>query len=403
MPENESNSTAPPPFYRIDPLVPILFVTLIFFLTFLARVILSPLMPSIEAETGISSTQAGSLFLVLSLGYFVALVGSGFISSIIHHRRTIILSACGAGVGLILIAFSRELWQIRFSVFILGMAAGIYLPSGITTLTSMVDRRHWGKAVSIHEIAPNLAFVAAPLIAEIFLIHLTWRAAPAAIGSVALLLGLFFAISAKGGDFPGKPPGAEAISALATDRAFWIMVMLFGLAISSTMGIYTMLPLYLVTEVEMERSFANSLVAFSRIPGVGMALIAGWSSDRFGPRRTIALTALVTGIATILMGAFHDPTVITGLVIAQATFGTAFFPPGFTLLSAITPAAHRNVAVSLAIPIAFIYGGGISPTIIGMAGDAGSFAAGMMLIGALICLGIILPGFLKKTGDPQKR
>ena len=30
--------------------------------------------------------------------------------------------------------------------------------------------------------------------------------------------------------------------------AFWIMLMLFGLGVSSTVGIYAMLPLYLVSE-----------------------------------------------------------------------------------------------------------------------------------------------------------
>ncbi|MCF8036812.1 MAG: MFS transporter [Desulfobacteraceae bacterium] len=397
MEKHRHEQSAPPPFYRLDPLVPILFVTLIFFLTFIARVMFSPLMPSIESELGLRHAQAGSLFLVMSVGYFIALSSSGFISARIRHRRTIVLSACGAGAALLLIALSSELWQIRGAIFLLGMAAGIYLPSGITTLTSMVDSRNWGKAVSIHELAPNLAFVAAPVIAEIFLIHFAWRTMPAAVGIISILIGLLFAVLAKGGDFPGKPPGGEAIRALASNRAFWIMVLLFALAISSTMGVYTMLPLYLVKEVELPRSFANSLVGFSRVPGLGMALIAGWAADRFGPRRTISVMLGMTGFTTILLGVCHQPALATGLVILQATLSTGYFPAGFTVLSAIAPPAHRNVAVSLTIPIAFVYGGGIAPTIIGAAGDAGSFAAGIMAVGLLICMGAVMPVFLKKA------
>ncbi|MFP4572294.1 MAG: MFS transporter [Desulfobacterales bacterium] len=400
MEQHRRRQSALPPFYRLDPLAPILFVTLIFFLTFIARVMFSPLMPRIESEMGFRHAQAGSLFLVTSLGYFIALLGSGFISARIRHRRTIVLAACGTGIALLLIAISTQFWQLRASAFLLGLAAGIYLPSGITTLTSMVDSRNWGKAVSIHELAPNLAFVSAPVIAEIFLFHFTWRTMPATVGVISILAGLLFAVRAKGGDFPGKPPGMEAIRVLASNRSFWIMILLFALAISSTMGVYTMLPLYLVNELDVSRSFTNSLVGFSRLPGLGMALISGWAVDRFGPRRTITVMLGLTGITTILLGACSKPEIATALVIIQAGLSTGYFPAGFPLLSALVPPAHRNVAVSLAIPIAFVYGGGIVPTIIGTAGDAGSFGAGIMLVGLLICAGAVMPVFLK-TAHPD--
>lgn len=395
MPDNENKCSLPPPFYRFDPLAPILFVALIFFLTFLARVMLSPLMPGIITEMDITPSQAGALFLILSIGYFIALLGSGFISARILHRRTIVLSACSTGAALLLIAFSYQLWHLWISVFIMGLATGIYLPSGITALTGMVDPRHWGKAVSIHELAPNFAFVAAPLIAEFFLGRYSWRAMPAAVGVVAICIGLGFAFAGKGGDFPGRQPDAAAFRSLSGDRFFWMMVLLFGLAISSTMGIYTMLPLYLVNEAGLERSFANTLLAFSRVPGLAMALAAGWASDTFGPRRTIMAVLGVTGIATILIGICHHPVLLSGLVVIQATVSTGYFPAGFALLSAITPAEHRNVAISLAIPIAFVYGGGMAPALIGVTGDAGWFGAGIMITGFLICTGAILPVVFK--------
>ncbi|MFO7860114.1 MAG: MFS transporter [Desulfosalsimonas sp.] len=394
MQTSNTDKALPPPFYRPDPLVPILFISLIFFMTFLARVMFSPLMPSIETEMNLSHAQAGSMFLIMSIGYFFALAGSGFISARIFHRFTIAAAASGAGMGLLLVSVSHEYWQLQASIFILGMAAGTYLPSGITSLTNMVDARNWGKAVSIHEMAPNLAFVTAPVIAQFFL-YFTWRTMPAATGAVCLLLGASFAIWGKGGDFPGKPPGVEAIRDLAATRAFWLMVLLFAVAISSTMGLYTMLPLYLIKELEVSQGFANSLVALSRLPGVAMALAAGWAVDRFGPRRTIILMLGLTGMATIGIGVCKDPGLATGLIIAQAGLSTGYFPAGFALLSAIAPAKHRNVAISLAIPLAFVYGGGIAPAIIGITGDAGSFAAGIVLVGVLICLGAILPIFFK--------
>ena len=60
---------------------PLLFLTAIFFLNFISRIILAPLMPAIEKDLGISHGEAGSLFLLISAGYFTALLGSGFFSS----------------------------------------------------------------------------------------------------------------------------------------------------------------------------------------------------------------------------------------------------------------------------------------------------------------------------------
>jgi NNP family nitrate/nitrite transporter-like MFS transporter len=56
------------------------------------------------------------------------------------------------------IAAATTLWLIQCGLVVLGFAAGFYLPSAIATITSLVDKRHWGKAIAIHELAPNLAF-----------------------------------------------------------------------------------------------------------------------------------------------------------------------------------------------------------------------------------------------------
>jgi len=76
---------------------PLLLLTGIFFLSFISRIILAPLMPTIEQDLGIGHAEAGTLFLLISAGYFVSLLGAGFLSSRLTHRRTIIFSAISVG------------------------------------------------------------------------------------------------------------------------------------------------------------------------------------------------------------------------------------------------------------------------------------------------------------------
>ena len=206
---------------------PLLFLAVIFFMNFIGRIIIAPLMPNIEEELNISHGQAGSLFFLISLGYFPSLMGSGFVSSRLTHRKTIFLSSIIVGIALLGVSQCRSLWSIRVGLIILGLAAGIYIPSGIATLTSLVSSRHWGKALAIHELAPNLSFLAAPLVSETLLTWFSWRGILGVLGLVALLLGFAFERFGRGGQFYGEAPSLGSLKILTSDRGFWIMLVLF--------------------------------------------------------------------------------------------------------------------------------------------------------------------------------
>jgi MFS transporter, NNP family, nitrate/nitrite transporter len=184
--------------------------------------------------------------------------------------------------------------------------------------------------------------------------------------------------------------------------SFGITMVLFMLGISSTMGIYTMLPLYLVAEQGMALSHANEIVGLSRVLCFGMAFLAGWANDRIGAKRTLMTVLFLGGLATILLGVLHGFW-LTSMVFVQPLIAVCFFPPAFALLSTIGPAGMNNVAVSLTIPAAFLMGGGAMPLLIGMMGDRGSFATGMIIVGGMILVGALLAACLdykRQTEQP---
>jgi len=375
-------------------LAPLLLITSIFLLNFIARIIIAPLLPTIEKDLGFSHGDAGSLFLFLSIGYFISLLGSGYISSRITHRKTIIVSAIAVGTALSLISFNKSLFGMRFCLFLLGISAGLYLPSGITTVTSLVNPKHWGKAIAIHELAPNLSFVLAPLLAEMFLHWFIWRNIFFLIGIVSVIMGFVFVHFGKGGNFLGEAPNFSSIKAILKIPALWILIFLFSLAITSTLGIYNMLPLYLVTEHGVSQDWANSLVGMSRISTLGIVFLAGWATDRFGPKIILVNVFLVTGIFTLLLGIVSADWIAT-VVFIQPMSAICFYPAGIASLSSISTPENRNVAISLTIPIAFFLGGGAVPALIGIMADQGYFAWGIILSGALIMTGFFLSFFLK--------
>lgn len=375
-------------------LAPLLLITSIFLLNFFARIIIAPLLPTIEKDLGFSHGDAGSLFLFLSIGYFISLLGSGYISSRITHRKTIIVSAIAVGTALSLISFNKSLFGMRFCLFLLGISAGLYLPSGITTVTSLVNPKQWGKAVAIHELAPTLSFVSAPLLAEMFLHWFIWSNILFMVGVVSVIMGFVFAGFGKGGNFSGEALNYSSIKTIFKIPAFWILIFLFSLAITSTLGIYNMLPLYLVTEHGVNQNWANSLVGISRISTLGVVFLGGWATDRFGPKTIMVSVFLITGILTLLLGIVSVDWIAT-VVFLQPMSAICFFPAGFAALSLISSPENRNVVISLTIPIAFFLGGGAVPALIGIMADQGYFAWGIGLSGALIMTGFFLSFFLK--------
>jgi MFS transporter, NNP family, nitrate/nitrite transporter len=379
---------------------PILLFTNIFFLNFISRIIFAPLLPSIQKDMGLAHVEAASFFLFVSMGYSVSLLMSGFVSNRLQHRKTIILSATAVGISLLAISLCHTLWTLRGGLLLLGLASGLYLPSGLASLTALVDARHWGKAIATHELAPNLSFFIAPLLAEGLMMWFSWRGVLVFLGGCSILTGGVFSLFGKGGDFSGEAPNFLSLKTLFSERSFWIMMVLFSLGICATLGIYTMLPLFLVAQHGLERNWANTLVALSRISGMFMAFLAGWTTDRIGPRLTMSGVFLVAGSATVLLGALTGSWLVV-MVFLQPVMAVCFFPPGFAALSAIGPVSTRNVAVSLTVPAAFLIGGGALPLGIGMMGDADLFALGVSCAGGLILSGALLALFYKPGGVEQ--
>jgi len=388
------------PLSRKSQLFLLSFLTGIFYVNMMLRVILAPLLPVIEKALGLSHSGAGSFFMMIAMGYAIGLFGSGFVSARLSHRRTIVIAAVAGGCILCLITASHTLWAIRLGLLFLGIATGLYLPSGMTTMTAAIRPEHWGKAIAFHELAPSLAFITAPFIVEGLLLICRWQDILILIGALSVVLGMVFLRLAPGKDFAGEAPTLDNIRLLLGAPAFWIMAVLFSLAIGSSMGLYSMMPLYLVAERGIDREVANTLVGLSRISLLVMGFVAGWISDRIGPKPTITVVILFNGLMTILLGLLPGRWVLL-MVFLQPMLTVCFFPAGFTILSRIVPPHARNLSVSLTVFIAFLVGAGLFPTLIGVLGDRGAFGVAFILVGSLMMMSVFLLPRLVLTEEKE--
>ena len=363
-------------------------------MTFMSRFIFAPLMPTIETSLGISHAQAGSFFLFISIGMLVSQIFSGHISSRLDHRGTLFISAFGLGIPLLLLNFINDLSTIKILMFILGIAAGLHMPSAIATLTAMVERKDWGKAFGVHGSAPALSLTIGPFIAVMLLRLFSWQAIITAIGIVSILVSIAFLRYCPCGEFPGAPPSPSIIKIVFLKPSFWIMVVLSALFLAGNVGIYSMLTLYLIEEAGFQENFANSLLGLSRISGLFITFLSGMLMDRIGEKKHIVLVMVTAGIATILIGASSGPFLIIMLFLQPAIIG-CFPTAGFSALARIVQPNLRSVTTGFSAPISYVIGGGLGPALIGYMGETYNFRAGIIIIGCLIILSSILVAFLQ--------
>ena len=373
--------------------MPVVLVTAIFYLNFSSRVILAPLLPVIERDLGIGHGEAGSLFLYITCGSGVGLLGSGLVSSRLTHRAIITLTILLVGITLTAISMSNSLSVMRGGLVLMGVFAGFYVPSAIATLTGLARQEHWGRALAIHELGPNLGFITVPLLAEALLQFFSWRGSLSVVGAACVLAGILFLFLGQGGKHKGEPPRFEFMSRIARNPSYWVMVSLFTVSIGSSVGIYSMIPLFLVSEMNMDRPWANALIGFSRVFGIVVLFLSGWITKRFGPKNSMAFFLAATAVFTLSLGALRGPGLTPALMFFQAASVACLFPVGFTVLSLLFPLQLRGVAVSLVMLVASLLGGGLLPSAIGHWAEAFSFSSAFILFGAL-CLAL-LPVFLR--------
>ena len=357
-------------------------MTAIFLFNFLARFIWGPLLVPIEKDLGISHTGAGSLFFLITIGYMVGLLVSGYISKKISHPATIGYSCISCGLVLAGASMSDSLLYLAVSLVLVGFTTGIYLPSAIPTLTYGLAPGDYGKAYSFHEISPSLCFIIGPILAEIMLRHYQWNVVLLPVAGGIFLLGILYLAKPVTGKIYGEAPSLASVGRILSEKRYWFLLFIFMLAVGANVGVYAMLPLYLQAGRGLDQTTANTLLSMSRMAAILTPFLVGWVTDRFGPGRVLTVIVFFNGVATAMLGAGSE-LFFRGALFVQPMLSTAFFPPIWTIMSDIVDPRARNLGVSLIVPPAFILGAGVLPTVIGAFGDAGMFPAGFVLWGVL--------------------
>jgi NNP family nitrate/nitrite transporter-like MFS transporter len=364
-----------------------LFWTL-WYLNFSTRTLITPLLPLIEDDFAISHALAGSLFFSFYIGHTIALFSVGFLSLRIGYKKSIIFCSLLVILSFMALRFANTYHQFVSVLFFLGIGAGLYLPCAIPLITSIFERDNWGKAISFHETATGLSILTIPLITVFALRLFHWRSLFILAGGVCFIAITFFYIFS-----PDSPPEKEKrvrLSVILQRKDFWIITTLWTLCGAAMMGIYNIIPLYLVKERGIQMELANSIFGLSRIGSFVSMVLMGFIIDRFKLKTILLFLALATGITTMGISIAHSFWLLVVMLLAQATFSIVFFPAGLVAVSKLTDLTERSLFSGIMMGIAGIMGPGLAPFILGAVADAWNFQIGIFMLGLLCTLSCFL-------------
>ena len=375
-----------------------LFLLLLFwslwYTNFCAKSITSPLMPLIEDEFAITHAMSGILFFCFWVGNTISVFYAGFMSLKIGYKRSILISFYGMTIIFILLRFASSYALFAAFAFLLGLVSGIYLPCGIPLLTSVFNREHWGKAISVHETAAGFSMLTVPFIVAFIISVMNWKSVFFVMSGACLTVALLFHVFS-----PDPRPRKEertGMMNIVRRKEFWIMTAIWSSCAIASMGIYNIIPLFLVKERGIPIEAANTIFGISRIGGFIAMISVGFIIDRFNLKKLLLVLLMAAGLSTIGIAVISAPWLLSVMLFLQATFSVVFFPAGLVAISKLTTLAERSVFTGILMSMSGIIGPGLSPIVLGAIADTWSFQTGILGSGILITSACLLIKSLKE-------
>lgn len=367
----------------------------LWFLNFSTRTFFAPILPLIEDFLSLSHGAAGSLFTSLSIGYSLSLLAAGRLTSLWGHKRTIVAGFMGLFLGCLGLQAAESYWAFHVLFFLTGMASGCYIPSVIPIITHTYQSRHWGKAIAFHDSAASLSIFVIPILVAFGLHFLSWQRLLLILATACLILPLFFwKVAGEPPQEPNRP--RPTYSHLFRRRSIRTMIFLWIFSSASTMGIYSILPLFLIKEKGVGFDLANTLIGISRAGGFVFTILMGPLIDRYGYQKVLKLSVVLTGLSTVGISLASGLSLILTALIFQAILSLGFFPAGQAALSRLTSPSERSMVMGVVIALGMVVGTGVGPFVLGMIADHFSFRAGILGLGVLTALSSLAVGLLEE-------
>src|SRR6056297_2853164 len=343
--------------------------TLAFFATMAARMVISPVVPQIRADFGVSNTVVGVALTGLWMSYFLSQFPSGVLADRYGERPVILVSLGGTALASLALALSPVFFVFVVATLALGALAGLHYSVGTTLLTRTYD--DVGKAIGVHTAGGPIAGLAVPGVAAWVGVRYGWEPAIAIGAVVAGVVFVLFARFVRPTE-PQRPaqPMRERFEGGPLLELLRRPPIAFAIGISILSAfVWQATASFLPTFLHEFRGYPEPVAggvfaAYFLVQGVASPLV-GTASDRYGRDETTAVSLAIAALGFVALVAVPG-WLATGFAVVTLGVGlswsAAFLPRFFDVF---TPEEEGA-------------GFGFVRTVYGMLGALGSVGTGLL-------------------------
>jgi MFS family permease len=361
------------------------------FLVVAATNILTPLLPEVQADFGVSIATIGLVVGAFGLARLVADLPAGWLADRMGHRPLSIVALILLVVASVAGLLSPTLDVLIVSRIGSGLAVAMLATVILAALAATAGSSDRAKVMGLFPLANNASTAFYPMAGAILGAILGWRATFGLTAILAVVGGLILVPLLLRIEIPrhGRPtrsvPGDDRKVLHGSARAVAIGATAFGVVATMVHrhGFRnTVLPLYAATALGLGGVSIATAIALMSITALAVSVPGGMLSDRIGRRRVIAtgLLALAAGDLAYLL---TDSLLAFLLVSALIGLGD-FFPSSQTaVLSEVVPAQQRTRVLS-GYRFSVDLGAFIGPVLLAFVMDRWSAEASIVLVAALL-------------------
>lgn len=340
-----------------------------FFVTYFARLAVSPVVPFIIDDFDVSNTQIGIALSGMWIAYGLTQYPSGVFAERFGEKRIITIAVGGTAVTSLLTAIAPLFVVLAACIVLLGAVAGLHYSVATTLLSRTYD--DIGTALGFHSFGAPLAGLLAPVAASWVGVRFGWRPAVALSVLVAVPIAVLFGWYVR----PTEPRHPEqpmrdsfAIGPLLdylSRPAIAFTLLISIVATFAVNGIVTFLPTFLVEHRAQSPTLAGVVFSAYFVVRGGAQIGVGMLSDRVGRDFAVA-TCLVAGAGGLGLFVAGPGLVAVALAVVLFGIGSSFFASLEPRFMDLLSDSERGA------------GFGLVRTVYVVCGSTGSFGVGLL-------------------------
>lgn len=311
-----------------------------------------PAIPRMQADFRLSELQIGLLLSINSLGYLLASMFTGWLSTKTGLKFVCLLAFGSMAVSGVFIYFSAGYTLFTLSYFLMYIGNGI-LEISLAILAARIFIRNTGTMMNLAHFFYGLSSMAAPFFASIMMgwhmfgAQLDWRGMYFIMLSLAVLP---FAAAALP-RFPRDERKSEdriSMKMFLRDRAAWLIVAVLSFGVVSELAIAGWLVNFLEKAYNWDTKASSGMLSAFFLFFMLARLVLGPVTDKIGYVKSLVVFAAASGVCSLAAVALGEPGAV---LFALAGLGIApIYPTVMALLAKRYPNGTEN-AITVTVTI----------------------------------------------------